>query len=110
MRRLRNKPPKAFCAMEVCFYYVGALSKLNWAMNHPQLIHVHLIIPRCARGGGRVVRYCPTVPTLSLSLFLSLYSTLSLLGPVKRLICIKYHTKQQLKQLIAMSCNKSNLI
>lgn len=74
MRRLRNKPPKAFCAMEVCFYYVGALSKLNWAMNHPQLIHVHLIIPRCARGGGRVVRYCTTVPTLSLSL--PLFNTL----------------------------------
>lgn len=96
MRRLRNKAPKAFCAMEVCFYYVGPLSKLNWAMNHPQLIHVHLIIPRCARGASGVVRYCPTVPTLSPSR----YSTLSLLGPVKRLICITCHTKHLLSRLL----------
>lgn len=107
MRRLRNKPRKAFCAMEVCFYYVGALS--NWTgrwiiLNWFTFTWLFRVVPAVAAELWGIVQLFR--PSLSLSL----YSTPSLLGPVKRLICITYQTKHQLKQLIYMSCDKSNLI
>lgn len=75
MRRLRNKPRKAFCAMEVCFYYVGALS--NWTgrwiiLNWFTFTWLFRVVPAVAAElWGIVQLFRP--PPRSLSLFNTLF-------------------------------------